>query len=128
MSIQEATPSPLLRTLSDDTEYTFEPLTLSDWSAFCMYINSTNGEPPKRLVGLDEMGKAAYSIDGMMWLCHRSASRGKKSFMPLGKFRDLMSLGDMRAVVEVITDFGDTDSDGSDPPTGEAPQTGPSSP
>jgi len=39
-----------------------------------------------------------------------------------------MSLGDRLAVVEVITDFGDSDSDGSGPPTGEAPQTGPSSP
>lgn len=58
--------------LSDGQTYTLTPITVRDWSAFCRYLNGRDGLPPDRRVSFDAMTDASQSLDGALWLVHRS--------------------------------------------------------
>ncbi len=113
---------PLVRVLRDGQPWTFHPLVVQDWCAFCAWINAQNGKHGE-LLTLDEMAAAAETVAGMAWLCWRATRRAHPT-QTLEDLQDRMTVDDLRVVMPAITDLPKEAGGMADPILAMATSTG----
>jgi len=86
-------------TLSDGETYRFAPITLRDWSAFVRWCNGVDGRPPDAALSFDAMMERAQTLDGMVWLCHRSLAAHHR----VDRDRVLDLLGSLDRLARVVS-------------------------
>lgn len=106
--------------LSDGETYQFAPTTLRDWAAFARWANGREGRNANALLPFDDLMAQAQTLDGMLWLVHRSVSKSHK--LTQDALMDLIgSLERLGEIAVLIISTGDSTS--GNPPAGEEPAT-----
>lgn len=96
--------------LHDGETYQFAPITLKDWSAFQRWINGRSGKGPDASMPFDGMMAEAQTLDGMVWLCHRSVTAYHK--IERDRLMEIIGTLDMLAeIVSVLIGGGESSPD-----------------